>query len=110
MTYGTKRNQKHGKQPAPKPVGNNLRDGCRNPGQKKHRTTVLVLPALEKYVKDIITTFKSDDRVLMWDLYNEPGNGNKSDSSLNLLKKTFSQAKGCSNPSQTHHRRIMEMG
>lgn len=28
----------------------------------------------EAYIKDIIGTFRNDDRVLMWDLYNEPGN------------------------------------
>ena len=29
---------------------------------------------LERYVKDILETFGEDERVLMWDLYNEPGN------------------------------------
>ena len=29
---------------------------------------------LEDYVKDILSTYGSDDRVLLWDLYNEPGN------------------------------------
>ena len=32
-------------------------------------------PALEQYVKDIIKTFANDRRVVVWDLYNEPGNG-----------------------------------
>lgn len=31
-------------------------------------------PFIEKYVRDIIGTFAQDDRVLLWDLYNEPGN------------------------------------
>ena len=30
---------------------------------------------LQKYETDILTTFGQDNRVLMWDLYNEPGNG-----------------------------------
>ena len=31
-------------------------------------------PQLEAYVRDIIGAFRTDDRVLFWDLYNEPGN------------------------------------
>lgn len=34
--------------------------------------------ALEPYVKGVITRFKDDKRVIVWDLYNEPGNPNKS--------------------------------
>jgi hypothetical protein len=30
---------------------------------------------LEDYVSDIVSTFKFDERVVVWDLYNEPGNG-----------------------------------
>lgn len=29
---------------------------------------------LEDYVRDIVTTFASDERILMWDIYNELGN------------------------------------
>jgi hypothetical protein len=29
---------------------------------------------LEDYVSDIVSTFRSDERVVVWDLYNEPGN------------------------------------
>ena len=32
---------------------------------------------LERYVKDILNTFGSDQRVLFWDLYNEPGNSDQ---------------------------------
>jgi len=31
-------------------------------------------PRLEQYVRDIIGTFGQDERVCVWDLYNEPGN------------------------------------
>lgn len=31
-------------------------------------------PDIKKYVHDIVETFAQDDRVLLWDLYNEPGN------------------------------------
>ena len=29
---------------------------------------------LEEYVKDIVSTYGNDERVVIWDLYNEPGN------------------------------------
>ena len=32
-------------------------------------------PLLEQYVKDLVGTFARDRRVVVWDLYNEPGNG-----------------------------------
>lgn len=32
-------------------------------------------PRLEKYVKDVIGSFKDDARLWVWDLYNEPTNG-----------------------------------
>jgi hypothetical protein len=31
-------------------------------------------PALEAYLRDIVRSFRSDRRILFWDLYNEPGN------------------------------------
>jgi len=31
-------------------------------------------PVLESYLRDIVSTFRDDPRVLFWDLYNEPGN------------------------------------
>lgn len=66
---------------------------------------------LETYIKGIITTFTDDERVIMWDLYNEPDNvakgkgrgslevNNKKAYSLALLKKVFSWAREV-NPSQ----------
>ncbi|HAX16110.1 MAG TPA: 1,4-beta-xylanase, partial [Leeuwenhoekiella sp.] len=41
-------------------------------------------PELKAYVQDIIKTFKDDDRILFWDLYNEPGNNGKNTESLPL--------------------------
>ncbi len=46
-------------------------------------------PRLEKYVKDIIETFKDDRRVWVWDLYNEPTNGGLGDTSVPLVEKIF---------------------
>jgi hypothetical protein len=31
-------------------------------------------PNIKRYVSDIVTRFKSDDRISVWDIYNEPGN------------------------------------
>ena len=54
---------------------------------------------LEKYVKDILATFKDDKRVLLWDLYNEPGNEGKGSKTIPLLQTVFKWAREV-NPSQ----------
>jgi hypothetical protein len=46
-------------------------------------------PKLEAYVKDVISEFRSDPRVLAWDIYNEPGNTNMGNKSLPLLELVF---------------------
>ena len=46
-------------------------------------------PKLEAYVKDVIGSFRADDRILAWDLYNEPGNTNMGNKSLPLLRSVF---------------------
>ena len=33
-------------------------------------------PRLEAYIKEVITAFANDDRILAWDLWNEPDNTN----------------------------------
>ncbi|MCL6265739.1 glycoside hydrolase family 2 TIM barrel-domain containing protein [Flagellimonas myxillae] len=97
-----------GKQPEPKPHVHNS-GWVQSPGHE-----VLVDSTqhkkLEDYVKGVMTHFKDDKRVLIWDLYNEPGNGNgnsygeqepenKSVHSLKLLKKVYAWAREV-NPSQ----------
>lgn len=66
---------------------------------------------LESYIKGVISNFADDERVLVWDLYNEPDNltfdptkkkfevVNKKKYSLALLKKVFKWAREI-NPSQ----------
>ena len=58
---------------------------------------------LKSYVQEIMKRFSRDQRILAWDLYNEPGNLNKisyddpdykSEYSLKLLKKVFAWARG----------------
>jgi hypothetical protein len=50
-------------------------------------------------VKDVLTTFKDEKRIVLWDLYNEPGNSGYGDKSFDLLKKVFEWAWAV-NPSQ----------
>ena len=54
---------------------------------------------LETYVRDVIGTFRQDGRVLMWDLYNEPGNSEQAEQSLPLLCEVFKWARAVE-PSQ----------
>jgi hypothetical protein len=86
-----------GKQPAPKP-------GIHNSGWVRDPGTMIfrypdTIKVLEAYVKDLLTTFKNDQRILLWDLYNEPGNNKQFDKSLPLLEKVFQWAREVS-PSQ----------
>lgn len=76
-----------GKQPEPKTGIHNSR-WLRDPGTLYH-TEPLLKDTLEKYVKDILTTFKHDKRILLWDLYNEPGNSGYENQSLDLLQNVF---------------------
>ena len=76
-----------GKQPEPKPGVHNS-GWVRDPGDLLFRDSTLI-DTLEVYVKDILTTFEDDNRIALWDLYNEPGNSGYKDKSLPLLKKVF---------------------
>ncbi|MGN0190063.1 MAG: family 20 glycosylhydrolase [Candidatus Cryptobacteroides sp.] len=59
-------------------------------------TTALSIQ-LEAYVTDVISSFKDDDRIFAWDLYNEPGGGQDPDRywerSFPLLKNVFRWAR-----------------
>ena len=82
---------KPGKQPEPKPGVHNS-GWVRDPGTMIY-THPDTLKVLEAYVKDVMTTFKSDKRILMWDLYNEPGNNKQFEKSLPLLQDVFRWAR-----------------
>jgi hypothetical protein len=86
-----------GKQPVPKPGVHNS-GWMQDPGDPASRDTS-GFPMLEKYVKDVLSFFGQDKRILLWDLYNEPGNSGKSETSLPLLKKVFQWAREA-NPGQ----------
>jgi hypothetical protein len=79
-----------GKQPLPKPGIHNS-GWVRSPNIAIHDNP-LKWGLLEAYVKDVLSSFASDKRIVMWDLYNEPGNSNYGLSSVELLKKAFEWA------------------
>jgi ketosteroid isomerase-like protein len=86
-----------GPQPEPRP---GVHNSCwmRSPGSR-----ATVDPAewlrLEDYVRDVVGSFATDERVLMWDLYNEPGNSGMGIKSLPLLRAVFAWARAAG-PSQ----------
>jgi len=86
-----------GKQPDPKPGYHNTA-WVGDPGDAIFSDSAL-LPILEKYVKDIMISFASDKRVIMWDLYNEVGDNSKGEKSWPLLKKIYNWGHEV-NPSQ----------
>ena len=88
---------KVGKQPDPKPGIHNS-GWVQDPGDP-YSADSTVFPQLEKYVKDVLTRFRHDKRVLLWDLYNEPGNSGKKETSLPLLTNIFRWARAV-NPDQ----------
>ena len=86
-----------GKQPEPKPGVHNS-GWVRDPGDLLFREPELKT-VLQEYIHDVLTTFKDDKRVVLWDLYNEPGNSGYKNKSLPLLKNVFEWAREIS-PSQ----------
>ena len=57
------------------------------------------LSRLEGFVKGVLEKYKADERILMWDLYNEPGQFGVGEKSLTLLKLTWEWARSI-RPSQ----------
>lgn len=90
-------NPKIGKQPEPKP-GTHNSGWVQDPGYPASKEEAN-FAELGVYVKDIMKTFAQDERVLFWDLYNEPGNNDKRNESMPLLKAVFGWAREV-NPSQ----------
>jgi len=86
-----------GEQPDPKPGVHNS-GWVRDPGDLLSTWPDLI-HVLEAYVKDILETFRNDKRIILWDLYNEPGNSGYRNKSLPLLQSVFQWARQV-NPSQ----------
>ena len=88
---------KSGKQPAPI-------KGTHNSGWVQSPGEAIVLDPtrwgrLEVYIKEVLKAFSGDERILMWDLYNEPGNQDLEDRSYPFVKKVIQWAQEA-NPSQ----------
>jgi Beta-1,4-xylanase len=99
---------KTGKQRNPKPHVHNS-GWVQSPGYEALKDSTQY-PRLEAYVKGVVGKFANDDRILAWDVWNEPDNTNNSsygmvelpnkiDYVLPLLEKTFIWARSA-NPSQ----------
>ncbi|TDE16755.1 cellulase family glycosylhydrolase [Dyadobacter psychrotolerans] len=99
---------KLGTQRAPKPGVHNS-GWVQSPGHDALKDSTQY-PRLERYVKGTIAAFANDDRVLAWDIWNEPDNGNdssygkielknKTDYVLPLMTEAFAWARS-ENPSQ----------
>jgi len=86
-----------GKQPDPKPGVHNS-GWVRDPGDLLFADPGLS-KVLEEYVKDILTSFRDDSRILLWDMYNEPGNSDYGNKSMPLLENAFRWGRKV-NPSQ----------
>ncbi len=101
-----------GVQPEPK-RGSHNSGWCKDPGAlyfglcgtgvEYAEDTTAITALLEAYIKDVMTSFKEDERVLAWDLYNEPGGGQDPhryyERTFPLLKRVFGWAREV-NPSQ----------
>ena len=44
---------------------------------------------LQYSIRNLAKRFKDDTRIIMWDLWNEPGNSKRNDMSIPYLKRTF---------------------
>ncbi len=87
-----------GAQPLPAP-------GLHNPGWAQSPAVSALMDEtewsrLERYVTDVLKRFGSDERILCWDLYNEPcnggfdGNETKQPASARLVTEVFAWARG----------------
>lgn len=80
-----------GPQPAPVPGVHNS-GWTPSPGHARV-TDSAAWPELEAYVTGFLTRFAADRRVLLWDLYNEPGNAGMNERSLPLVREAFRWAR-----------------
>jgi hypothetical protein len=48
-----------------------------------------------RMVREIVTAYKDDARVCVWDVYNEPGNSGRADITLPILKDLFRTVRDC---------------
>jgi hypothetical protein len=86
-----------GPQPAPIPGVHNSR-WWQSPGRARVNDPAR-WEGLDIYVKSVMSTFAHDERIVVWDLYNEPGNEKQGIQTLPFLKQVFEWAREV-NPSQ----------
>lgn len=98
----------YGRQPAPKPGVHNS-GWVKDPAISLRSDTAKLYPMLRRYMIDVISSFRNDDRILMWDIYNEPGAQHIGVVSLDLLKHTYQWAREAK-PTQPITSCICEMG
>lgn len=91
-------NSAPGRQPEPKKRTHNS-GWVQSPGLKVVNGNSSEWGRLEDYIKDVMASFANDERILLWDLYNEPGNNKNGSNSLPLLRSVFEWAREV-NPSQ----------
>ena len=46
------------------------------------------------FARELVERYKNDERVLMWDVFNEPGNSNRKSLSLPVLRRLFALIRG----------------
>ncbi len=91
-----------GRQPEPVPFTHNS-GWVQSPGNAAG-DDLSQRPRLENYVKSMLDYFRHDERIILWDLYNEPGNGTSGEhfaeeerlrgiKSLPLLRDVFKWAR-----------------
>jgi hypothetical protein len=90
-------NAKLGKQPVPKPGVHN--SGWLQCPRYAEVNDVSKYPVFEKYTDDLLRSFGKDKRVLLWDLYNEPGASHQPQVIFPFLKKVVEWARQA-NPTQ----------
>ena len=97
---------KAGPQPAPK-TGTHNSDWVQDPGDPASRDSA-TFSKLQPYVTAVLRTFAHDKRIVIWDLYNEPGNSGKREASLPLLRSIFRWSRR--EPRPTPDRRPVGLG
>lgn len=81
-----------GQQPSPK-TGVHNSGWVKDPGKRWYDGEPGLEATLKSYAVDILGSFKNDKRILMWDLYNEPGWSGQFDKAYELAQKVFSWAR-----------------
>ena len=74
-----------GRQPEPVPFAHNS-GWVQSPGMQLVNDSAK-WPRLQQYVTELLEHYKDDERIVVWDLYNEPGNGTSGDDSAEKTKQ-----------------------